>query len=62
MALDSDYDGYVTPEDILKYFGNDDSLNFLELKKLMMDRDSKKAGRLNYTDFSKWLGSAIHLQ
>jgi len=61
LALDTDYDGYITIEDILKYFGNETDLNFNDLKKLIMDKDHKKQGRLGYMDFSKWLGNAIHM-
>lgn len=61
LALDSDYDGFITVEDILKYFGNETDLNFNDLKKLIQDKDHKKVGRLSYMDFSKWLGNAIHM-
>jgi len=61
LGLDTDYDGYITVEDILKYLGNDSELNYSDLKKLLKDKDSKKVGRINYSDFSKWLGSAIHM-
>lgn len=61
LALDTDYDGYITVEDILKYFGNEKDLNYNDLKKLMIDKDSKKEGRIGYSDFSKWLGNAIHM-
>lgn len=61
LALDSDYDGYITVEDILKYFGNETDLNFNDLKKLIVDKDHKREGRLGYMDFSKWLGNAIHM-
>ena len=27
----------------------------------MVDKDLKKIGKLNYPDFSKWLGSSIHM-
>ena len=27
----------------------------------MNDKDSKKEGRINYPDFSKWLGNTIHM-
>lgn len=60
LLLDQDYDGYITVEDILKYFGNEKDLDFNDLKKLLVDMDSKKKGRINYMDFSKWLGNAIH--
>ena len=26
-----------------------------------MDKDSKKQGKIGYTDFSKWVGNAIHM-
>jgi len=60
LSLDSDYDGFITVEDILKYFANEKDLNYNELKKLVMDKDHKKTGRLGYMDFSKWLGNSIH--
>lgn len=41
LALDTDYDGLITVEDILKYFGNETDLNFNDLKKLITDKDSK---------------------
>ena len=60
LDLDGDYDGYITVEDILKYFGNDPDLNYNDLIKLMIDHDEQKQGKINYSDFSKWFGSAIH--
>ena len=61
LTLDQDYDGYITIEDILKYFGNEKDLNYNDLKKLMIDKDHKKRGKLGYKDFSKWLGNSIHM-
>lgn len=61
LALDRDYDGYITVEDILKYFGNEPDLNYNDLIKLLIDHDSKRQGRINYNDFSKWFGNAIHM-
>ena len=61
LALDSDYDGYITVEDILKYFGNETDLNYNDLLKLMKDHDVKKQGKIDYSDFSKWFGNAIHM-
>jgi len=61
LLLDQDYDGYITVEDILKYLGNDSELNYNDLIKILKDKDSKHEGRINYSDFSKWLGSAIHM-
>lgn len=42
LSLDGDYDGLITIEDILKYFGNEKDLNYNDLKKLLVDKDSKK--------------------
>ena len=61
MGLDTDYDGYITVEDILRYFGQDNKeFAFNDLKKLIMEKDSTKRGKLGYTDFSKWVGNSIH--
>ena len=35
LDLDSDHDGFVTPEDIIRYFGSDNDFNFKEVKKLL---------------------------
>ena len=62
LALDSDHDGYITVEDILRHFGQEKELmNYNDLKKIIMDKDSKKRGKIGYTDFSKWVGNAIHM-
>lgn len=61
LELDSDYDGFITIEDILKYFGNEPDLNYNDLKKLIFDKDSKKQGKLGYPDFSEWLGPSIYM-
>ena len=62
LGLDTDYDGYITVEDILRSFGHDNSreFNFNDLKKLISEKDSSGLGRLGYTDFSKWVGNSIH--
>lgn len=46
---------------MLKHFANEQDINYDDLKKLMIDKDSKKVGKINYTDFSRWLGSTIHM-
>ena len=60
LALDSDYDGFITVEDILRYFGEEKEMNYADLKKLIKDKDSKKQRKIGYTDFSKWVGNSIH--
>jgi len=45
LDLDTDYDGYVTVEDILRYFGTEGTkkeFDFRDLKKLIVDKDSKR--------------------
>lgn len=60
LDLDTDYDGYVTVDDILRFFGSEDKdLDFKDLTKLIIDKDNKKHGKINYTDFSKWVGGEI---
>ncbi len=62
LGLDTDYDGYITVEDILRSFGQENSrdFNFNDLKKLITEKDSSGQGRLGYADFSKWVGNSIH--
>ena len=60
LHLDSDYDGFITVEDILRHFKPEDKIDFADLKKLMEDKDSKHLGKIGYTDFSRWLGGCIH--
>lgn len=61
LDLDTDHDGFITVEDILRYFGSDSQkINFYDLKKLFKDKDAKGSGKLGYSDFSKWVGNSIH--
>lgn len=61
LDLDYDHDGFVTSQDIIRYFRQaSKDLDFNDLTKLMKDKDSKKKGWLSYADFSKWMGVAIH--
>jgi Ca2+-binding EF-hand superfamily protein len=48
LDLDLDHDGYISVEDIMKYFGAENELNFNDLTKLMTEKDSNKKGFLNY--------------
>lgn len=60
LSLDTNYDGVIDAEDVLKQFCNEDKIDYADLNKLIKDKDSKHRGELNYTDFSKWLGGAVH--
>ena len=42
LELDIDHDGFISVEDILRYFGIDTEFNFNDLKKLFIDKDSSK--------------------
>ena len=43
LDLDSDYDGFVTVEDILRLCGGDTKeFDFSDLRKLINDKDSKR--------------------
>jgi Ca2+-binding EF-hand superfamily protein len=42
LILDTDYDGFITIEDLLKYFANETEIDYDDLKKLINDKDSKK--------------------
>jgi Ca2+-binding EF-hand superfamily protein len=35
LDLDLDHDGFISVEDLMKYFGADNELNFNDLKKLL---------------------------
>lgn len=48
LDLDMDHDGFISVEDILKYFGIDKEFNFNDLKKLIIDKDSSRQGWLSY--------------
>lgn len=48
LELDIDHDGFISVEDILRYFGIDTEFNFNDLKKLFIDKDSSKYGWLSY--------------
>jgi Ca2+-binding EF-hand superfamily protein len=61
LDLDTDYDGFVTVEDIMRFFSADNKeFEFNDLKKLIVDKDSKREGKISYSDFSKWMGGVIH--
>lgn len=60
LNLDTDYDGFITAEDIARQFGKDDQkLDFRDLRILIMNRDSKRKGKINFKDFCKWMGGSI---
>jgi len=38
LDLDSDKDGYIVAEDIQRYFGDEDNLDMVDLKRLMKEK------------------------
>ena len=62
LDLDMDRDGYISVEDIMKYFGTQTELSIVDLKKILSDRSShpSKLPLISYQDFSRWVGNSIH--
>ena len=61
LDLDSNHDGFISVEDLIRFFGADNDVSYQDLKKLMQDKDlNTKQGLLNYQDFSRWVGNYIH--
>ena len=46
----------------MRYFGDSGNnlFDYCDLVKILEDIDSKNQGTLNYSDFCKWMGGAIH--
>jgi len=61
LALDTDYDGFITTEDFLRNFGDNKDLNYNDLKKLIVSKDRNGKGQISYQDFSAWVGNSIHM-
>jgi len=62
LDLDVDKDGEISPEDIMRFFGDasNNQFDYLDLVKILEDLDSKHKGTLCYNDFCKWMGGSIH--
>jgi hypothetical protein len=62
LDLDVDKDGEISPEDIMRFFGDhgNNLIDYLDLIKVLEDIDSKKKGTLDYADFCRWMGGTIH--
>ena len=59
LALDRNFDGVVSIEDFMHYFGTE-PFEYGDLHKLLCVKDRNGVGRIDFIDFSKWFGSAIH--
>ena len=44
----------------MQYFGTDQSMVYEDLEKLLKVKDRNGVGKIDFTDFSKWFGHAIH--
>ena len=53
MDLDVDKDGEISPEDIMRFFGDasNNLFDYFDLVKILEDLDSKGKGKLGYNDF-----------
>ena len=62
LDLDINKDGVISSEDIMRFFGDagNNSFDYFDLVKILEDLDSKHKGTLNYNDFCRWMGGAIH--
>jgi len=62
LDLDVDKDGEISPEDIMRFFGDagNNLFDYYDLVKILEDLDSERRGKINYNDFCKWMGGAIH--
>ena len=60
LELDEDHDGLISAEDIMKQFAGENEINYIDVKKLILDKDTSGNGALNYSDFSRWVGNSIH--
>ena len=57
LDVDQDYDGFITAEDIAKFYGA--SADFKDIQTLVKNWDSKKQGKVDFKDFCRWMGTAI---
>ena len=57
LDVDQDYDGFITAEDIAKFYGA--NADFKEIQTMLRNRDSKRVGKIDFKDFCKWMGTAI---
>ena len=62
LDIDENYDGFITAEDLAKLIGGASGSNrfdFNLIKMLINIRNKNKNSKLNYTEFSGWLGNTI---
>jgi len=60
--MDQDFDGYITAEDFSRAFGGStgsEKIEFNLLKVLLKLKSKKRQSKVNYTEFSEWLGAII---
>lgn len=62
LTLDQDHDGWIEPKDIVTVYGAHIQIDYNDLTKIMENVSSRKdgSGKLNYADFSLWVGNEIH--
>ena len=40
LELDEDHDGLISAEDIMKQFAGENEINYIDVKKLILDKDT----------------------
>lgn len=62
LTLDMDHDGWIEPKDLVAIYGTHLTIEYADLLKIMENVNSRKdgTGKINYADFSKWMGNEIH--
>jgi hypothetical protein len=60
LKLDSKNKGYITVQDIYAAVIPHQDVDYDDLKKLVIDNDNTfHQGKLNYADFTGWIGKSI---
>lgn len=73
LDIDENKDGMIEPADLMRYFGDDDPVEMVDLEKLMREKilpgpassgrvpnAANQKARLSCADFTSWVGESIH--
>lgn len=63
LDLDSNKDGQVEVSDFMRYFGDHDDIDPVDMQKLIQDKSRSSdlnKNAINCSDFTHWLGESIH--
>ena len=60
LDLDGNYDGFIEVDDIVRYLSKEKIfIDYKLIQKVLIKKDSKKIGKLNYKDFNTWMCDVI---